>query len=304
MRARVDLVIVGPEGPLAAGVADVAARSRASRWSGRRRPRRGWRPPRASPRRSATPPGVPTAAWARFEEEGGGARACPGGRRADRGQGRRARGRQGRDRREYGGGGRGGRPRRPGRRVRRGRRLGGDRGVHDRRGGVALRPVRRGGGAPHRHGAGPQARLRRRRGAEHRRYGRLLPRAGPVGRCRGARDAGDRAPDPAGDGPPRDTVFGRALCGADDRGGRSAPGGVELPPRRSRGAGPRDAGSARRSSTSCWPAPKEGSRARAGALGRRPRPLRRPSRRAGIPGRTSKGRRSAGWRRFRKTARR
>ena len=63
------------------------------------------------------------------------------------------------------------------RRFRRGRRRGRGRGVHGRRGSLVLRAVRRRARAAARHRAGPQARLRRRPGPEHRRHGRLF--AGP-----------------------------------------------------------------------------------------------------------------------------
>ena len=47
-----------------------------------------------------------------------------------------------------------------------------------RRGGVVLRAVRRRDRDPARLGAGPQARLRRRSGPQHRRHGRLFAGAG------------------------------------------------------------------------------------------------------------------------------
>ena len=52
-----------------------------------------------------------------------------------------------------------------------------DRGIPGGRGGELLRALRRQDRHPLRHGAGPQARLRRRRGPEHRRHGRLFARA-------------------------------------------------------------------------------------------------------------------------------
>ena len=60
-------------------------------------------------------------------------------------------------------GGRGGRRRDARRRARRSRRRGRDRGIPRGRGGELLRALRRRDGAPARLGAGPQARLRRRR---------------------------------------------------------------------------------------------------------------------------------------------
>ena len=64
------------------------------------------------------------------------------------------------------------------RRFRRGRRRGRDRGIHGGRGGLVLRAVRRRARAAAGDRAGPQARLRRRPGAEHRRHGRLFAGAG------------------------------------------------------------------------------------------------------------------------------
>ena len=77
-------------------------------------------------------------------------------------------------------------PRRDGRSaVRRRRRAAGDRRVPGRSRGVVLRAVRRHARDPDRFGAGSQAHLRRRPGAEHRRDGRV--RAEPAARRRDAR---------------------------------------------------------------------------------------------------------------------
>ena len=114
--------------------------------------------------------------------------------RADRGQGGRSRRRQGRrggdDRR---GSARGGRHD-VRRRSWRGRRRSRGRGIHAGRGGLVLRAVRRRARAAAGHRAGPQARLRRRQGAEHRRHGRLFAGAGDDG---GDLRAGDGRDDHA-----------------------------------------------------------------------------------------------------------
>ncbi len=88
--------------------------------------------------------------------------------RAVRRQGRRPRRRQGRRRHR--------RPRR-GARPRGGLRAGGDRGVPRRPRGLALRDHRRHDRLPAAAGPGLQADLRRRRGPQHRRHGRLHPAA-------------------------------------------------------------------------------------------------------------------------------
>ncbi len=76
----------------------------------------------------------------------------------------------------------------------------------DRRGGVLLRAVRRRDRDRADHGAGPQARLRRRSRTEHRRHGRLF--AGAEYRCRHerARDGRNHHADIAGD-----AGYGRAV---------------------------------------------------------------------------------------------
>ena len=65
------------------------------------------------------------------------------------------------------------------------RRRGRDRGLPRGRGGELLRPLRRHHRDPARHRAGPQARLRRRRGSQHRRHGRLFARPGADPGARG-----------------------------------------------------------------------------------------------------------------------
>ena len=63
----IDLVVVGPEAPLVAGVADDLAAAGIP-VSARARRRRDWRGPRASPRISAANSAVPTADYGRFTE--------------------------------------------------------------------------------------------------------------------------------------------------------------------------------------------------------------------------------------------
>ena len=72
-----------------------------------------------------------------------------------------------------------------------------DRGMPRRRGSLVLRAVRRRNGHPACLGAGPQARLRRRQGAEYRRHGRLFAGADHDGRDEQARDGRDHHADGA-----------------------------------------------------------------------------------------------------------
>ena len=81
--------------------------------------------------------------------------------------------------------------------VRRCRRRARDRGIPARRGSELLRPGRRHHSAAARHGAGPQARLRRRPRPQHRRHGRLLAGAGHDARALPPRDGGDHRADGA-----------------------------------------------------------------------------------------------------------
>ena len=191
-------------------------RTRAAARSRRRRslPRRG--PARASARRA--PPrsssaarsfakgfmarhGIPTARY-RVCESAADARAADrvgGVRLSRRAEGRRARGRKGRGRRRGSRRGRRRDPRRDGRAaVRRRRRAPRHRGMPGRPGGVVLRALRRHARDPDRLGAGSQAHLRRRPGAEHRRHGGV--RAEPAARrrrCRRAIMRGDHRPGAA-----------------------------------------------------------------------------------------------------------
>ena len=165
-----------PGGAAGRGRRRRAARRRRRDLRRRAARRRGSRPPRPSPRRSA-PPAAPRPPRARPSPTREAARAYVAARgRADRGQGRRARRRQGRDR---------GRRRspRPRRRSTRSSREGpGAR--------VVIEEFMAGEEASlfvladgedfllARHRPGPQARLRRRPGPEHRRHGRLFAGAG------------------------------------------------------------------------------------------------------------------------------
>ena len=136
--------------------------------------------------------GIPTAAYERFRRAAGQglcrARGAPIVVKADglaAGKGvvvanaRRSRGRHRHDVR---------------RRLRRGRRRSRDRGVPRGRGGQVLRAVRRRHRAAAGHRAGPQARLRRRHGTEHRRHGRLFAGADDDAAMSGARHGRDRRP--------------------------------------------------------------------------------------------------------------
>ena len=113
-------------------------------------------------------------------------------------QGRWARGREGRDGRRNASRGRGGRSRRDGRGpVWRGRLDARHRRVPDRSRGVVLRAVRRRDRHPARHGPGPQAHFRRRRGSQHRRDGRVFTQSAHF-RGHGARCHGHHRPARAG----------------------------------------------------------------------------------------------------------
>ncbi len=113
------------------------------------------------------------------------------------------------------------------------------RGLPRGRGALAAGDLRRRERCPARPGAGLQADLRRRPGAEHRRHGQLL--AGP--RLRRRRGRGDRraGPPPGGgdDGRPRRSLPRRPLRRPDDRAGGAEGARVQRPLRR-----PRDAGGA------------------------------------------------------------
>ena len=139
----IDLVVVGPEAPLVAGLAD-DLRAAGIRVFGPTRRRRGSKAPRASPRISAPATASRPPPIGRFYRCGrrGKAYVARAGR-ADRGQGRRPRGRQGRHRRHDHGRGAGRRRCLFRRRLWRRRRGSGDRGVAGGRGGELLLPLRR-----------------------------------------------------------------------------------------------------------------------------------------------------------------
>ncbi len=160
-----------------------AARGRDRRRSHRRRHqgvraeqagRASSRAPRDLPRRSAANSTFRPAPMRRFTNADDGDGLCPRAGRADRGQGRRARRRQGRRRRDDRARGRSRDRHDVRRRFRRRRRRGRDRGISAGReiSFFALCDGETAIAAGHR--AGPQARVRRRQGTEHRRHGRLF----------------------------------------------------------------------------------------------------------------------------------
>ena len=195
-RERIDLTVVGPELPLDRGIADLFRGARAPRV--RPHPRRratrvqqGLRervhgqarhPDSALPRVRKRPRGVRRRRVRRARVP-----RCRQGRRPGRGEGgrRRPRSRHGGrgDSRRHGRAPvrRCGDPRRP-------------RGMPGRARGVVLRPVRRPTGDAALVGAGSQARLRRRRGAEYRRHGRVLAEPAPGCAAAGAHHARHRRP--------------------------------------------------------------------------------------------------------------
>ena len=192
----IGLVAIGPEAPLVAGLADdleasgfkVFGPSRAAA-----RTRRLERLHQGSRRRIRHPHRRLSPLRRLLRSQG----LCGRAEAADRSQGRWACRRQRRGHRRNACGGRdrhrclflG--------RVRICRRRSGDRGISRGRRGELLRPHRRQDRAAARHGARPQARLRRRPGPQHRRHGRLFAGAdydaGPLR----ARDGGDRCADGA-----------------------------------------------------------------------------------------------------------
>ena len=203
----IDLVVVGPEAPLVAGVAD-ALRAAGIATFGPSRRRRAARRQQGLHQGSVRPRRHPHRRLRPGRNRGrrpGRARRFLDPRRD---QGRRPRRGQGRDRRHD--------PRRGrGRDPRRRRRADGDRGVPRGRGGQPVRAGRRPALRRARLGPGSQARRRRRYRPQHRRHGGLLPRPGPHPRARGPRDARDRRADRPRDGRGRHPVQRRAVRRAD-----------------------------------------------------------------------------------------
>ena len=197
-REKIDFVVIGPDAPLVAGLADAlhGGRHQGVRAVARRRPSS--KAPRASPRSSAggttsRPP--PTSASPTLAR----GRGLHRRRRARRSWSRPTASPPARAWSSPRPSSRRSRPSRHARRqpLRRRRRRGRDRGIHGRRGGQPLRAVRRRARAAAGRRAGPQARLRRRQGPEHRRHGRLLAGAGARPGDVRARDARDRPADRA-----------------------------------------------------------------------------------------------------------
>ena len=205
----------------------------ASRTSARAPPRRSWRAPRRSPRRSCRARACRPRTGAEVETVDAGMEAIDGrypavikfdGLAAGKGvviAPDEAAARAGADRDARGAPLR----RRPGRR----------RGVPRRRGALAVRDLRRRARGPDGPRAGLQADLRRRRGAEHRRHGRLL-----AGRRRAGLRRARRGDPPAGGRPAaraRHAVSRRALRGADAHRRRPAGHRVQRALRRPRDPG-------------------------------------------------------------------
>ena len=169
---EVGLVVIGPEAPLVAGLADRLAEAGIAHFGPTRGRRaagglQGVRQGGHGQRGRAD--GAVGGGRDRRGGHGGDRRPLPGRhqvRRAGRRQGRRHRARRGDGPRRAGRDARGAA-------LRRGRR--GRRGVPRRRGAVALCHLRRRARRPDGPRPGLQAHLRRRRGPEHRRHGRLLP---------------------------------------------------------------------------------------------------------------------------------
>ena len=219
-----DLVVIGPEAPLVAGVADAvrdrgiacfgpSRRGRAAR--GLQGLRQGGDGRRRRPHRRG----------AGVHHPRGGRRRARRVRGAVRRQGRRARRRQGGRGHRRPGGGAG---------ARRGLRPGGHRGVPRRSGGVAVRDHRRDDGRAAAAGPGLQARPGRGRRPEHRRDGRLHAAAVGAGR---PRRGGHRAGPPADrrrDAAPRHPVRRAAVRRARAHPPRHPGGGVQRPLRRPR----------------------------------------------------------------------
>ena len=222
----VDLVVIGPEAPLVAGVADALREAGFATFgpSGAAAQIEG---SKAFAKQVMAEAGVPTAmAHVCTTLDGGRPRARPV-RRAPRGQGRRPGRREGRGRHRRPAG----RPR-PRRRVPvppRRRRRGG--GVPRRPGGLAVRDHRR----VHRRAAGPRAGLqagrRRRRRPEHRGHGRLRTAALGTRRARRRDHDAGRPADDRPDGRARHAVQRPAVRGPGPDLARAARRRVQRPVR-------------------------------------------------------------------------
>ena len=134
------------------------------------------------------------------------------------------------------------------RRVRGRGRRGRDRGVPGGRGGELLCPCRRRARAAPRHGAGPQARRRRRHRPQHRRHGRLFAGARDDARDDAPHDRRDHQPDGARHGGARHALQGRAVPRRHDHQGRPQALRVQRALRRPRVPGARCCAS----SPTCW----------------------------------------------------
>ena len=106
----------------------------------------------------------------------------------------------------------------------------------DRRGSLLLRALRRRERDPAGHRAGPQARVRRRQGSEHRRHGRLFAGADDDAGIVAPRDGRDRDADAARDEGDGRALQGRALCRADDDRAGAEADRIQRALRRSRNA--------------------------------------------------------------------
>ena len=175
--SKVDFVVVGPEAPLVAGIVD-DLEAAGFRTFGPAKAAAQLEGSKGFTKDLCKAHDIPTGAYRALHRGRARQGLCAPTDDADRHQGGRARGRQGRDHRRDDRRGRGRDRHDVRRRAGRGRRRGRDRGISRRRGSLVLRAVRRRDRDSARLGAGPQARPRRRQGAEHRRHGRLFAGAG------------------------------------------------------------------------------------------------------------------------------